>query len=135
MKRGLAFGVFDLFHVGHLRYLDFAGRHCDELWVAVRADSLVTPGKSHRPMYGENERREIIAALKPVDVAFVFTEVLENISYWRQWLTDNTIAIVIAGGDWKGTDRWNMLEHSLREIGIEILYAPRTDGISSTALR
>lgn len=69
----MANGVFDLFHVGHLRYLQDAKRHGDALFVAVNADAsarrLKGPG---RPVVPEAERVELVAALACVDCAFLF---------------------------------------------------------------
>jgi rfaE bifunctional protein nucleotidyltransferase chain/domain len=64
-------GVFDLLHVGHLRYLREAKRHGDVLIVGVNADAQVN--KPGRPIVPEHERAELVAALEPVDFAVIFT--------------------------------------------------------------
>jgi rfaE bifunctional protein nucleotidyltransferase chain/domain len=70
----LANGVFDLFHVGHLRYLEGARRLADLLVVAVNSDaSTRLQGKGPgRPVVPEGERAEIVAALACVDAVVVF---------------------------------------------------------------
>ena len=70
----LANGVFDLFHVGHLRYLQGAKREADVLVVAVNSDASARrlgkgPG---RPVIPEDERAEIVAGLACVDHVVVF---------------------------------------------------------------
>lgn len=71
----LANGCFDLFHVGHLRYLAGAKALGDVLIVAVNADEQVKISKgANRPLIPENERAEIVAALKFVDAVTVFNE-------------------------------------------------------------
>ena len=70
----LANGVFDLFHVGHLRYLEGAKQLADLLVVAVNSDASTRrlgkgPG---RPLVPEAERAEIVAALSCVDHVVVF---------------------------------------------------------------
>ncbi|HJQ98213.1 MAG TPA: adenylyltransferase/cytidyltransferase family protein [Candidatus Polarisedimenticolaceae bacterium] len=71
----LANGLFDLLHVGHLRYLEAASEQADLLVVAVNADAsaraLKGPG---RPVVPEAERAELIAGLACVDLVTVFPE-------------------------------------------------------------
>jgi rfaE bifunctional protein nucleotidyltransferase chain/domain len=65
-------GVFDLLHVGHLRYLRQARRAGDVLVVGVNADSAVN--KPGRPLVPDAERAELLAALEPVDYVVIFRE-------------------------------------------------------------
>jgi len=68
-------GVFDLLHPGHLRYLASARAEGDALIVGVNSDRSVRALKGpDRPIHPENERAEIIAALRAVDAAVVFDE-------------------------------------------------------------
>lgn len=70
---GLANGVFDLLHVGHLRYLTDAKRHCDVLLVAVNSDESTRRNKgSDRPLVPLEERIEMLAGLRPVDALVPF---------------------------------------------------------------
>ncbi len=70
----LANGIFDLFHVGHLRYLQGARALADLLVVAVNSDaSARLQGKGPgRPVVPEEERAEIVAALACVDHVVLF---------------------------------------------------------------
>jgi rfaE bifunctional protein nucleotidyltransferase chain/domain len=69
----LANGVFDLFHVGHLRYLEGAKREADLLVVAVNSDGSTRANKGpDRPVVPEMERAEIVAALACVDHVVLF---------------------------------------------------------------
>jgi len=71
----LANGLFDLLHVGHLRYLEAAADEADVLVVAVNADAsaraLKGPG---RPIVPAIERAELVAGLACVDLVTVFPE-------------------------------------------------------------
>ena len=68
-------GVFDLLHPGHLRYLESARAEGDALIVGVNSDRSVRALKGpDRPIHPENERAEIIAALRAVDATVVFDE-------------------------------------------------------------
>jgi rfaE bifunctional protein nucleotidyltransferase chain/domain len=69
----LANGVFDLFHVGHLRYLQGARAEADRLLVAVNSDASTRAYKGPgRPVVPEDERAEIVAGLACVDYVVVF---------------------------------------------------------------
>ncbi len=69
----LANGIFDLFHVGHLRYLQGAKDLADVLVVAVNSDASTRRNKGPgRPVVPEAERAEIVAALACVDHVLVF---------------------------------------------------------------
>ena len=71
----LANGCFDLFHVGHIRYLQGAKAAGDFLIVAVNSDDQVIKQKGEgRPFMPENERAEIVAALRCVDLVTIFPE-------------------------------------------------------------
>lgn len=71
----LANGCFDLFHVGHLRYLLGAADLADVLIAAVNSDEqarkLKGEGRPHTP---ENERAEIISGVRCVDIVTIFDE-------------------------------------------------------------
>ncbi len=69
----LANGVFDLFHVGHLRYLQGARSEADLLVVAVNSDASTLLNKGPgRPVVPQDERAEIVAALECVDHVVLF---------------------------------------------------------------
>ncbi len=75
LGRTIAFanGVFDLLHVGHIRYLRGAAHEGDVLVVAVNSDSSVQELKgAGRPLAPALERAELIAALRFVDYVTVF---------------------------------------------------------------
>ncbi len=71
----LANGIFDLIHVGHVRYLEGAKALADRLVVAVTSDASTRaykgPGRPHIP---EAERAEMVAALASTDGVLVFDE-------------------------------------------------------------
>jgi len=69
----LANGVFDLLHVGHIRYLEGAKAEADRLVVAVNDDESVRLLKGEgRPVMTERDRAELIAALRCVDYVVIF---------------------------------------------------------------
>ena len=75
--RSIAFanGVFDLLHVGHVRYLQAAAAEADRLVVAVNGDSSVRRLKGEgRPILDERARAELVAALRGVDYVVIFED-------------------------------------------------------------
>lgn len=71
----LANGCFDLIHAGHIRYLQGAKALGDVLIVGINSDEQVRMLKGGgRPYMPENERAEIIAALRCVDFVTIFPE-------------------------------------------------------------
>jgi len=68
----LASGVFDLLHLGHVRFLEEAkktGGKNAELIVIIARDSTVENKKGRRPVMSENQRRALVESLKVVDEA------------------------------------------------------------------
>lgn len=71
----LANGIFDLLHVGHVRYLEGARKLADRLVVAVNSDASTRAYKGPgRPVIPEGERAELVAALRCTDLVIVFEE-------------------------------------------------------------
>jgi D-glycero-beta-D-manno-heptose 1-phosphate adenylyltransferase len=75
LTHAFANGVFDLFHVGHVRYLQAAAREADRLIVAVNDDESVRALKgAGRPVLAAADRAELVAALRGVDYVVIFPE-------------------------------------------------------------
>lgn len=68
-------GVFDLLHVGHVRYLQAARQLGDLLVVAINSDACTRRLKGEsRPLLPEDERAELLAALHCVDYVTMFDQ-------------------------------------------------------------
>ena len=73
-------GCFDLIHAGHVRYLTAARSLGRSLIVGLNSDESVrtikphVPGRPPRPIVPEQQRAEVVAALKPVDGVVIFSE-------------------------------------------------------------
>ena len=68
----LASGVFDLLHLGHVKFLEEAkktGGKNAELIVIIARDSTVEKNKGRKPVMPENQRRALVESLKVVDTA------------------------------------------------------------------
>lgn len=73
----LASGVFDLLHLGHVKFLEEAkkvGGSNAELIVIVARDSTANRRKGKKPIVPENQRRALVESLKVVDEAILGTE-------------------------------------------------------------
>ena len=75
--RTIAFanGVFDVLHVGHVRYLQDAAKEADVLIVGINSDDSVRTIKgAGRPLVNEHERAEIVAAIRGVTYVTIFRD-------------------------------------------------------------
>ena len=129
-KVGYTTGVFDLFHIGHLNILKKAKEQCEYLIVGVSTDELVFNYKNKYPIIPHEERMYIVNSIKYVDK--VIPQINRNkFEAWEKVQFD----VMFVGDDWKGTDIFNKLELKFKQVGVDIVYFPYTQGTSSTILR
>ena len=118
-----------MFHIGHLNVIRKAKEECDYLIVGVSTDELVQVEKNKTPVIPYEERAEIVSSLKYVDK--VVPQIDKNkFKAWERYHFDK----MFVGSDWKGSPQWEKFEEQLSPYGVEIVYLPHTDGISSTKL-
>lgn len=127
---GYTTGVYDMFHIGHLNILRRAKEKCDYLIVGVSTDELVRAEKNKTPIIPYEERVEIVKAIKYVDEV-VPQEDKNKLGAYLKYRFDK----MFVGSDWEGTPQWKKFEEEFAPYGVEIVYLPHTDGISSTILR
>lgn len=119
----ITFGTFDVFHVGHVRILERAAALGDRLVVGVSADALNVRKKGRAPVFSQDERLEIVSALRVVDEVFVEESLELKGDYIRKFGAD----VLAMGDDWQGRfDEFAEL--------CEVVYFPRTPSVSTTAL-
>ena len=127
---GYTTGVFDMFHIGHLNVLRRAKEQCDYLIVGVSTDELVEHDKCKIPIISFENRCAIVNAIRYVDK--VVPQVDKNkFGAWEK-LHFNKMFV---GSDWQGSPEWIEFEKQFQPVGVDIVYLPHTDGISSTILR
>lgn len=119
----ITFGTFDVFHVGHLRMIERAAALGDRLVVGVSADALNEQKKGRLPVFSEQERLDIVAALKPVDQVFLE----ESLELKRDYVLQYGADILVMGDDWAG--KFDELEDVC-----QVKYLGRTPSISTTEL-
>lgn len=121
-----------MFHVGHLNILQRAKAQCDYLIVGVSTDELVEHDKHKRPIIPFADRCRIVEAIKYVDEVVPQIDKDKLAAYLRMEKKFNKMFV---GSDWQGTPAWEKYENQFGPLGVEIIYLPHTDGISSTILR
>lgn len=126
---GYTQGVFDMFHIGHLNLLKNSKEQCDYLIVGVNSDILVKTYKHKQTVIPECSRLKIVDAIKYVDRSLLSHTLDKKIMY-EQLHFD----VIFIGNDWKGNERWKHTEEDLRMYGVDVVYLPYTEGISSTGL-
>lgn len=122
-KTVITYGTFDLLHVGHIRLLKRLKALGDYLIVGVSTDAF-NAQKGKASIYPFEERRDIIASIGIVDK--VIAE-----EHWAQKATDvecYSVDILAMGDDWAG--KFDDLSSD-----VEIVYLPRTEGISTTDIK
>lgn len=121
-------GCFDLLHAGHIQLLNEARRYGDVLIVGINSDSSVRQLKGkNRPITGERERAELLAALSTVDYIIIFNEDTPE-----ETLERLQVHVHVKGGDYSS--------ESLPEAGVvrryggEIILLPYIEGYSTSAI-
>lgn len=125
----LTFGVFDYFHLGHLRLFKQCKQHADYLIVAVQdSDYILKYKPTAQIRYSTAERVEMLEALRIVDKVIVYdsvcVETLEKIDF----------DILALGEDHKG-GRFDKVEKWCNEQGKKVVRLKRTPGICSSAIK
>lgn len=126
---GYTAGVYDLFHIGHLKLLQNAKSMCDKLIVGVTVDELVSY-KGKVAVIPFEERIEIIKSLKCVDLAVAQRDI-DKVKAHKKLKFD----VLFVGDDWYGDESWERMEDELLQYGAKVIYFPYTSKTSSTKLR
>jgi glycerol-3-phosphate cytidylyltransferase len=123
VKTIITYGTFDLFHVGHVKLLRRLRNLGDRLVVGLSSEEF-NALKGKKTVIPYTQRAEILRSVRYVDD--VFPE-----HCWEQKADDirrEKASILAMGDDWAGK-----FDH-LDDI-VEVVYLPRTEGISTTELK
>lgn len=125
MKKVITYGTFDLLHFGHINILRRAKELGDYLIVGLSTDEFNWNEKKKKCYYPYSVRKQMLEAIKYVD------EVIPE-DNWEQKRSDihkYNIDTFVMGSDWEGKFDF------LKEEGANVVYFPRTEGISSTQIK
>lgn len=123
MKKVITYGTYDLLHTGHINLLRRAREFGDYLVVAISTDEF-NASKGKKAYYTFEQRKAILEAIRYVD------EVIPE-NNWEQKVDDvkeHNIDTFVMGDDWKG-------EFDFLQEHCEVIYLPRTVGISTTQIK
>ena len=125
MKKVITYGTFDLLHYGHINLLRRAKSLGDYLIVGLSTDEFNNKEKNKECYFDFENRKLLLDAVRYVDL--VVPE--EN---WKQKISDiqkYNIDVFVIGDDWKG--KFDYLE----DLGVEVVYLPRTKEISTSKIK
>lgn len=116
-------GTFDMLHINHLKMIEYARALGDILIVGVNTDELVASYKS-TPIIPFEERIALMKAIKGPDIVIPqrslnHTDKIQKLNF----------DIFVVGDDWVGKYDY------LKEHGVEVVYFPYGEGISSSSLK
>jgi len=123
-------GAFDLLHVGHIHSLSEAAKRGDALIVALNSDASVKALKgASRPIFRQEHRARMLAALEAVDAVVIFEE-----SRLTKEIEALKPDIYVKSGDYN-LDTLNDEEgEALEQVGAKIEFVPYLEGFSTTEI-
>ena len=129
MSKILTFGVYDYFHLSHLRLFKQCKNYADYLIVSVQDGDYI---KKYKPdakvMYTTDERVEMISALRIVDEVVVYESVEPK------FLESGDFDILALGEDHRG-GRFDIVEQWCKDHGKQVVRLKRTEGICSSDIK
>lgn len=124
MKRVITYGTFDLLHYGHINLLRRAKAFGDYLIVALSTDEFNTVGKNKKCYFSYEQRKQLLEAVRYVDLVIPEENWEQKISDVREYHIDT----FVMGDDWTGKFDY------LKEY-CDVVYLPRTPEISTTQIK
>lgn len=121
-------GVFDILHVGHVRYLEQARALGEALVVAINSDRTVRELKgAGRPLMNEDERAELLGAMRVVTYVTIFDDVSP-----RALIGELLPDVLVKGGDY-ALDEIHGREE-VEAAGGRVISLPFVEGVSTSTI-
>lgn len=139
MRTGITFGVWDLFHVGHMSFLSSCFGMCDQLLIGIQSDPTLDRTWKNKPVQGLFERYFQVMEYcrdktndKKEQIKFIF------LPYEREADIPNILALYeidyrFISSEYMDKDFTGKLDGELRNI--KLVYVPRDHTFSSSELR
>ena len=124
MRKVITYGTFDLLHAGHINLLRRAKELGDYLIVVVSTDEFNWNEKRKKCYFSYEERKKLVEAVRYVDLVIPEENWDQKISDVKEYHVDT----LVMGDDWKG--KFDFLKDYC-----EVVYLPRTEGISTTKIK
>ena len=121
MKKGVIFGIFDLLHIGHVKVLKEAKKHCDHLIVYVIDDSVAQSYK-RMPIIVEKDRLEMVRTIRFIDEAHLVDH--------REPVDFQDVHYYFVSERLKGSKLHYVPEHRLKDV----IYLPYSEGVSTSLI-
>ena len=125
MRRVLTYGTYDLLHYGHIRLLKRAKELGDYLIVALSTDEF-NEIKGKKAYHDYETRKKMLEAIRYVDLVIPEDDWEQKIDDVKKYCVD----VTVMGGDWEGNEKFEVLRDYC-----EVVYLPRTQGISTTKIK
>ncbi len=125
MKKIITYGTFDLLHYGHINLLKRAKSLGDYLIVGLSTDEFNNKEKNKECYFDYENRKSLLDAVKYIDL--VIPE-----ETWEQKVSDiqkYNVDVFVIGDDWNGKFDY------LKDSGVEVVYLPRTEEISTSKIK
>jgi len=125
-----ATGVFDLFHLGHLNFLQQAAELGDRLIVGVMTDEWAKKNKGEAPILPLYHRLRLVAGLSCVDVAFPISGPKDEVGAVLMGVTIRAV-----GPNHGYLSAHQPLKEKMEAAGIKYVTIPRTPNVSTTMIK
>ena len=102
---------------------------CASIWLDRFSKLILFHGKNKTPIIPFEERIAIVRELKCVDLAVPQTS-MNKMEAWEKYHFD----ALFHGSDWKGSNMYNKLIEEFSAVGVDVVFFPHTENVSSTLL-
>ena len=124
MKRVITYGTFDMLHYGHINLLRRAKELGDYLVVVLSTDEFNWNSKQKKCYFTYEQRKMVLESIRYVDLVVPEENWEQKVSDVQNYMIDT----FVMGSDWKG--KFDFLKDYC-----EVVYLPRTEGISTTQIK
>jgi len=133
MKKIATFGVFDLIHTGHVKFLEECKRIARDsyLTVIIARDSTIIKERGRKPVMSEEQRKYVVQSLKPVDHAILGNEGSDKLKIVEEIRPD----IIVLGYDQPWDEKDLRKELGKRGLEIQVLRLKKYGNMSSTGIK